>query len=106
MKSKTNTDLPLFGFKLNTPQLLKEVFDNYPGAGGVLKVPANLLRMNLAAVAQRCSELNDPVLNGLMCNMALYGCADPYDAENFDQTLTDKCLNDKSYVDWVKKLKL
>lgn len=69
---------PELEFKINTPQFLKEVFDNNPTLGGVLFVPANTLQSYLYQIAQRASELNDPKLNAIMCQMALYEIADPY----------------------------
>lgn len=89
-------------FTINTPAFLKEVFDNYPGKGGVLKVPANILRQYLWAVAERCSELNDPVLNGLMCQMALYGISDPYDKENYDPVKLKEVMSHPDFTKWRK----
>lgn len=90
-------------FKINTPQFLKEVFDNYPGNGGVLKVPVNVLRTMLWAVAERASELNDPILNGLMCDMALYAIADPYDKQNYDYQRMKDITTNKIYMNWKRK---
>lgn len=88
-------------WKVNTPAFLKEIFDNYPGHANCLKAPANIFKDLLTTVAIRASELNDPVLNALMCRLALYGCADPYDKENYDQLLTDSVLKNKEYTKWI-----
>jgi hypothetical protein len=70
-------------FKCHTPQLLTEICDGALATGnfGILKVPLNVLRNYLVLVAQRASQLNDPILNELMCNMTLYEVADPYSKE-------------------------
>lgn len=90
-------------WKMNTGSFLKEVFDNYPGQGGVLAVPANILRTLLAQVAARAAELNDPVMNALMCRMALYGESDPYDKENYNPEMVIKVLNHPDYLKYKKR---
>lgn len=60
-------------FRVDTVALLTEIVDNaLPRKNGVLKVPLNTLRVLLGRVAQRCTELNDPVLNRLMFDLTLY----------------------------------
>lgn len=78
-------------FKVNTPQLLKEIADYglKQDSMGVLRIPLNVLRNYLGSVAQRAAELNDPKLNLLMCEMALYEIANPESAE-YDHTIFDK----------------
>lgn len=72
MKSKT------YHFKLHTPQLLKEITEcGLAPQSGVLFVPINTLRILLGKVAERAAQLNDPILNKLMCDMTLYEIADP-----------------------------
>ncbi len=77
-------------FKVHVPQLLTEIADSALAQNsGVLKIPLNVLRKYLLSVAERCSELNDPILNRLMCEMALYDEADPqsehYNPEMIEQ---------------------
>lgn len=60
-----------FSFRVNTPQFLKEVFEN--GARmAIFKIPANVFQTLLAQVAQRATELKDPILDKLMFDLALY----------------------------------
>jgi len=66
-------------FVTNTPALLNEVLTS-PGAS-VLHIPLQILAHQLGQVATRAAELNDPVLNSLMCDLALYEIADPYSKE-------------------------
>ena len=86
---------PELEFKINTPAFLKEVFDQNPTLGGVLFVPINTLQGYLAQIAERASELNDPKLNAIMCQMALYAVADPYDKENYDRKVTEETIRKK-----------
>lgn len=91
MKTIENVNLE---FKINTPQFLKEVFDENPKLGGIFFVPANILRNYLIQIAERASELNDPKLNAIMCQMALYSIADPYSNE-FDGLKTEEIIKNK-----------
>jgi hypothetical protein len=60
-------------FRVHTPYLLKEIVENgLVKNAGVLKTPLNILRNYLGLVAQRAIEINDPQLNILMLEMALY----------------------------------
>ena len=81
-------------FKIHAPNFLKEVFNNNR-LGGVLKFPANILRTYLIQIAQRASELNDPKLNAIMCQMALYEIADP-ESKEYNPKLVKKII-DKKY---------
>jgi hypothetical protein len=67
-------------FKCHTPQLLTEICECALSTGnfGILKIPLNVLRNYLGLVAQRAAQINDPILNQLMCEMTLYEVADPY----------------------------
>ncbi len=81
-------------FKIHAPNFLKEVFDLNPKLGGVLFVPANTLRTYLLQIAQRASELNDPKLNAIMCQMSLYEIADP-ESKEYDREKTMKIIRAK-----------
>lgn len=59
-----------FSFDVNTPQFLKEACEN--ANGGMYAVCWNIFRNLLAQVAERATELNDPVLNTLMIRLNLY----------------------------------
>lgn len=57
-------------FDVNTPQFLKEACENCNG--GIYDVCWNIFRNLIAQVAERATELNDPVLNTLMIRLNLY----------------------------------
>ena len=57
-------------FDVNTPQFLKEACEN--NNGGMYAVCWNVFSNLLAQVAERATELNDPVLNALMIRLNLY----------------------------------
>ena len=73
------------GWKVNTPQFLREIMINSQVAG--LKIPMQIFASLLAQVATRASELNDDELNALMCRLSLYEISDPYSKE-YDEKLT------------------
>lgn len=77
-------------WRVNTPQLLKEIMHN-PGTS-ILNQPLQIFARILAEVGDRASELNDPKLNALMCRLAIYEVADPYN-KNFDKNLTNDTIN-------------
>lgn len=66
-------------WRVNTPQLLKEVLQNNGVA--ILSKPLQIFANALSEVAERASELNDDKLNSLMCRLALYEISDPYSSE-------------------------
>ncbi len=79
-------------FKVHVPNLIKEITDSgLRQKNGVLKIPILLFRKYLESVAQRCAEINDPVLNKLMVEMALYDQADPT-SKDFDQSMVDAVM--------------
>ena len=76
-------------FKCHTPLLLKEIVE----AGlrenqGVLKIPLNVLRRLLVKVANRAAEINDPIMNHLMCLLTFYEVADP-ESKEFDTNILE-----------------
>ena len=68
------------GFKINTQAFLAEWFENgtTEAQQSALQIPFQFLIRYLASLTNRCGEINDPVLNKLMCEMSLYSMADPY----------------------------
>ena len=76
-------------WKVNTPQLLKEIMSN--NGMSILYAPINIYKDLLAELAERAIELNDPKLNALMCRMALYEVSDPYSKE-YDAELTNMVI--------------
>jgi len=72
-------------FRVDTPRLLKEIADaGLVQNAGVLFIPLNVLREFLTQVSNRCSEINDPVLNRLMFDMNLYELPSPSTKEYSD----------------------
>ena len=57
-------------FDVNTPQFLKEACENV--TGGMYAVCWNIFKNLLAQVAERATELNDPILDTLMIRLNLY----------------------------------
>lgn len=57
-------------FRVNTPQFIKEACENCNG--GMYAVCWNIFRNLLFLVAERATELNDPVLSALMLKLHLY----------------------------------
>ena len=90
-------------WKVNTPRLLKEILAN--NETQILKHPIQILASILASVSNRCVELNDPILNGLMCRLALYEQSDPYSKE-FSQEMTDYTIDEYNKQIILKKEKL
>jgi hypothetical protein len=90
-------------WRVNTGSLLSEIISGYPGkGGGIFVAPLNIFKNILVQVGERASELNDPVLNALMCRLAIYAESDPYsDGYNY-QLLTDTLDNEK-YQKWLTR---
>ena len=76
-------------WRVNTPQLLKEIIGNNETA--VLSKPLAIFGRILAEVGERASEINDPKLNALMCRLAIYEVSDPYNS-NYDAELTNATI--------------
>ena len=83
------TGLTKMQWRVNTPQLLKEIIGNNETA--ILSKPLAIFGRILAEVGDRAAELNDPKLNALMCRLAIYEVADPYN-ENYDAELTNATI--------------
>ena len=89
MNNKTLIELGMaeHGFRLNTIGLMNEIANSgLVHNAGVLKVPLNILMRYLNSIAERASQLNDPILNKIMVDMALYESADPFSKE-YDKEL-------------------
>lgn len=74
-------------WKCHTSRLILEVLENNSCA--ILKIPINIFGKLLANVATRASQLNDPILNKLMCQLTLYEVADPY-SDEYDKNVVDE----------------
>ena len=67
------------GYKIHVPNFLEEWFQHgtQENQKQALNIPFNIFVKYLHSVVERCTEINDPVLNGLMTEMALYSIGDP-----------------------------
>lgn len=80
-------------WKLHVPRLLNEIetFAMQPSEMAALRLPFQSFRTLLNDIAIRCSEINDPILNALMCQMALYQIANP-DDDGYDLAETKRVM--------------
>jgi hypothetical protein len=76
-------------WRVNTPQLLKEILGNNETM--CLSKPVAIFARILDEVGQRASELNDDKLNALMCRLAIYEISDPYN-KNYDEKLCNSII--------------
>ena len=98
--SPADADTTLLAWRVNTPGLLKEVLCN--PQTHALAIPLRIFGGILSEVAERCIELDDPLLNQLMARLALYEQTDPYSPE-YDETLTTALV--EAYVARINKEK-
>lgn len=91
---------PLHGFKVHVPNLLEETIMKglTPMERGALHVPLNVFIKYIRSVAKRCTELHDPVLDRLMCEMSLYEEADPT-SKDYDPKMVNKVI--QRHIDFV-----
>ena len=90
MKNKAkNIDIYTHGFKIHLPQLLKEITNN--NGIGALKIPLQSLQRYLISISERAIELDDPILNRLMCELTLYDQVDPH-GESYDKDLIHRVI--------------
>lgn len=76
-------------WRVHTARLLGEIMSN-PGTGILLR-PLQILAALMAQVGIRASQLNDPELNALMCQLTIYAIADP-DSPDYDPERTRKII--------------
>jgi len=86
-------------FRVHTPNLLNEIFNN-PGTV-MLTIPFKVFAGKLEEVARRAAQLNDPKLNKLMMELALYEVADPKSPE-YDPAILEKYGVSKDDPIWMK----
>lgn len=90
-----------YNFTLHVPNLIKEIVDcGLDQRQGILLKPIEMFRKYLYGIAERCSQINDPILNKMMCDLALYSQADPQ-CDNYDQSMIDQ-VND-NYQKYIQK---
>ena len=75
-------------WKAHLPDLLR-VIDEETNFHNPLTI--RILKTMLSELAFRCSEINDPKLNAIMCRLALYEISDPYSKE-YDAKLTEEII--------------
>lgn len=91
-------------WRVNTGAFLKELLEGYPGNNaGIFFAPMNIFQSILIQVGKRAAEINDPVLNALMCRLAIYAESDPRNRENYDHDKLTATLNHPDYLNWKKK---
>lgn len=62
-------------WRIHTSNLLSEIVKH--SGQDIYRIPLSILGQILAAVGERAAELNDPILNALMCRLTIYTIADP-----------------------------
>jgi len=77
-------------WRVNTPGLFQEIVLNPQCA--ILLRPLQITGGLLAQVAQRAVELNDPIMNGLMAQLALYEVTDP-NSKQYKPRITERLIN-------------
>ena len=78
MSSKQSPKRKVIGkLKVHTSNLLGNILADKNGNKSEVRVPLKQFALLLEKVADRCSEINDPQLNALMCRLTLYAIADP-----------------------------
>lgn len=70
MVPETKLDVFSTQFDVNTPGFLEEAAENCNG--GMYAICWNIFRTLIAMVAERATELNDPIMNVLMLRLNLY----------------------------------
>jgi hypothetical protein len=68
-------------WKVNTAKFFDRILEIDPTMNGAIKKPLEIFRGLLVEVGNRATELNDPILNALMCRLTIYSVADQYDAD-------------------------
>jgi hypothetical protein len=90
-QKETLDEVP-FGWRVHTPNLLREIISGHTG-GWIFNQPLRILGDLLHSVGTRAAEINDPELNALMARLTIYSVADPtspdYDQERFFRVLID-----------------
>lgn len=82
MKTKNSQPDKNLEWSVDTVALLTEMVESSHSMG-IFKIPINLFKNLLGEVAIRSSQLNDPIMNGLMCRLGLYEIAN-HKKENED----------------------
>lgn len=99
-KNKENT----MHFRIDTPQFFKELTENTlsTGKNGILKVPLNVFMNLLSQVADRATQLQDPILDRLMFDLNLYELPSPTSKE-YDKLMKQVYAAAKKQTELEKK---
>lgn len=92
-------EIEQLGFKIHTKLLIEEILESNPELKlNHIIFSFKMFYEKLREVAVRCSQLNDPILNKLMCDLTLYSISDPtnsdYDSDVLNQ-IEDKFIKAK-----------
>jgi len=79
----TNSKAKTMHFRIDTPVFFKEIADCALSVGnnGIFKVPLNVFMNLLGQVAQRATQLQDPILDKIMFDLNLYELPSPTSKE-------------------------
>lgn len=78
-------------WRVCTTGLFEEIV-NCGGPGvAIMRLPLTIMANLLAKVAERALELHDPMLNALMCQLALYEQSNPQSPQ-YDKEMTDTAI--------------
>jgi len=80
-------------WRSHVPNLFIEIIENMEKNGRAVAEPLRITYSIMQEVAMRCSEVNDPELNALMCRLTMYAIADPTNKEHFDQKKSEKLMD-------------
>lgn len=90
-------------WKVNLNGLMREIISGYPGHGSAaLRAPMQILLGIMYELGECAARINDPILNGLMCRLAIYEISDPY-ASGYDKEMMEKVM--KKYNEAKRKIK-
>jgi len=76
-------------FRSHVRNLFDEILSNMTRDTMAVKIPLKVTYGILQSVAQRASQLNDPILNELMMRLAMYDVTDP-SSKNYDQKVVEE----------------
>ena len=85
-------DKDLMVWRVHTTNFLNEILEGNPTMWMMVQ-PINIFQRIIGMVAERASELNDPIMNGLMARLTLYEVTDP-SSPDYDQEITTRLLID------------
>lgn len=75
-------------WKVNIPSLFKEIVEAN-ATTSIMRIPLQILMAILSEVGERAAQINDPILNGLMCRLTVYEISDPYNKGYNKKVLSD-----------------